>query len=341
MTGELVIQEHAASGADQWDHLLTRYRNATVFHSAGWHQALDDSLPGRVVRLELTRDREVCGHWCGFFVPKFGFRLFGAPLPGTGTDYMYPLFIETPPPSEFLRAVAAWAASWRLSMVDLGGEYLTGEALQAAGYRVRPTRTYRVDLRGGEPGVWSGLKPAMRNKVRKAEKQGVVVEVDRSPDFARLYFDMLKAVFRRQKKVPTYDLGRVEALLRGLEPAGAVVPLVARRSDEPLATVILLQDRRVGYYWGGASYDAAYPVGANDLIQWRALQLCVSKGLETYDTCGGGEYKEKFGGTLVSLSAGHRPLHPVARLVRASVEQGMRARQALFGTVQRLAESLS
>jgi hypothetical protein len=339
MTRPLVLRELPAVGAAQWDQLLTRYPDATVFHSSPWHEALNDTLPGTTLRFAVESDGRVVGHWCGFMVRKFGVKVFGAPLPGTGTDYMYPLFAGRVPPAEFLAAVRTWADSRGVSMVDLGGEYLDDSTLTAAGYKLRPTRTYRVDLTGGAPAVWSRLKPAMRNKVRKAEKQGVTIETDASADFSALFFDMLQAVFRRQNKVPTYSLPRIDAVVRRLQAAGTVVPLVARRNGEPLASVILLLDGTAGYYWGGASYEAAYPVGANDLIQWHALQLLTAKGLRVYDACGGGEYKEKFGGVFHVLPAGHLVLHRVVGLVRASVEKGFKARQAILGTMQRMAGS--
>lgn len=323
----------------EWDNLVASYPDGTVFHSSGWHQALNESLPGEVLRFQIERDGQACGHWCGFMVTKFGVKVFGAPLPGTATDYMYPLFAAAPPVIEFLTSVRAWATSRGVSMVELGGEYLDDETLLAQGYRIRHTRTYRVNLLGGEAGVWSRLKPAMRNKVRKAEKNGVVIERDPSPAFAPRFFDMLQAVFRRQNKVPTYGLRRIEAVVRLLQKSGRLVPLMALRDGEPLASVILLLDGRAAYYWAGASYESAYPFGANDLLQWRALQLSIEKGLEVYDACGGGDYKEKFGGTFVSLPGGHLSLHQVFGWVRASVEKGFRARQALLGAVQRIAGS--
>ena len=231
-------------GAREWDQIVAGYPSATVFHTSGWHESLNASLPGRVVRLEIRCRGSACGHWCGFLVSRFGLRLFGAPLPGTGTDYMYPLSIEPLETGQFLDALRAWAAQTRLSMVDIGGEYLDDDVLRSHGFRLRPTRTYRVDLAGGEAGVWARLKPAMRNKVRKAEKQGVVVDVDASSAFSPLFFEMLEAVFRRQNKVPTYSLRRIEAVVRGLQAAGAVVPLVAKLNGEALASVILLLDAK-------------------------------------------------------------------------------------------------
>ncbi len=335
VTPPMTLRELPDLSAEEWDEVMASYEAATVFHSSPWHQCLNESLPGRVVRFQIETANEICGHWCGFLVKRFGIKVFGAPLPGSATDYMYPVFSKTPPVDQFLQSVRTWAAEKRVGLVEVGGEYFDDHSLMRAGYRVQHTRTYRVDLSGGEDAVWQRLKPAMRNKVRKAEKNGVVVVQDDSPTFARDFSDMLRSVFNRQGMAPSYDERRIEAVVRVLTLSGRLISLSAMRDNERLASVILLVDAKAAYFWAGASYPSAYPFGANDLIQWRALQLAISRGLTVYDACGGGDYKEKFGGTFVSLPAGHLVTRPAFGLVRSAVKQGFRVRQALLGAVQR------
>lgn len=337
MNSSITLRELPGLSAREWDDVVASYQDATVFHASAWHQSLDESLPGHVVRFQIEMAGEVCGHWCGFMIQKFGMRVFGAPLPGTGTDHMYPLFSRTPSVGEFLKAVRSWAAEKRVGLVELGGEYFDDRSLTAHGYRIQPTRTYRIDLSGGEDAVWQRLKPAMRNKVRKAEKNGVTIVEGTSATFAQEFFTMLRSVFNRQGKTPSYDLRRIETVVRVLGNSGQLSALTAMRDGEQLASVILLHDATTAYFWAGASYPTAYPFGANDIIQWRALQLAISKGLTGYDACGGGDYKEKLGGTLVSLPAGHLIMSPLFGLVRSSVKRGFQARQALVGAVQRVA----
>ena len=337
MNAPITLRELPELSARDWDDTMASYDDARVFHSSAWLQSLDEALPGQVVRFQIEMEGEVCGHWCGFMIKKFGIKVFGAPLPGTATDYMYPLFKQPPAVAGFLKAVRTWASERRVGLIEIGGEYFDDPSLSAAGYRLHPSRTYRVDLAGGADAVWQRLKPTMRNKVRKAEKHGVTIIEDTSPTFARDFSAMLRAVFNRQGKAPSYDQRRIETVVRILTDAGRLSALTAMRDEERLASVILLHDARTVYFWAGASYPSAYPLGANDIIQWRALQLAISRGLEGYDGCGGGEYKEKFGGALVSLPAGHLEMRPVFGLVRSSVLKGFRAKQALIGAVQRVA----
>ncbi len=321
---------------DAWDEMAASYSDATVFHLSGWHACLDRSLPGAVIRFEIEANGQVCGHWCGFLMTKFGARVFGAPLPGSATDYMYPLFSNVVPPGDFLNAVDTWARGRRIALVELGGEYFSPADLTAKGYKLRDTQTYRVDLSGGADEVWSHLKPAMRNKVHKAEKSGVVVTQDTSPDFPRRFYDMLQAVFNRQGLTPTYKLERVETIVQTLSKTHNLVTLTAWKDDQALACVLALVDHHTAYFWGGASYETAYPLGANDLIHWHALQLAIERGLTVYDTCGGGDYKTKFGGTFVRLPAGYASMNPLFGVVRTTIQKGFRARSVAVGHARRL-----
>ncbi len=103
---------------DQWDEIVAGYPAATVFHLSCWHRVLHRARPGRVVRFEIHYDNELCGHWCGFLLQRFGARFFGAPLPGTATPYMHPLFSTVPPAGPFLEGVLTWAKEREVGLID-------------------------------------------------------------------------------------------------------------------------------------------------------------------------------------------------------------------------------
>jgi Acetyltransferase (GNAT) domain len=337
MNEHIVLRHLPAMTGAEWDHTVAAYPDATVFHRSCWHACLERSLPGRVVHFQIEAAGQVCGHWCGFLLHKFGASVLGAPLPGSGTDYMYPLFSEQPPVGAFLGGVRTWAKQRRIAMVDLGGEYFSEAELAAHGYQTHYTQTYRVDLSEGADAVWKNLKPAMRNKIRKAEKSGVAITSDTSPEFPARFSEMLQATFSRKGLVPTYGPKRIETVVRTLAESDRVVTLTAWKGEDALAAVILLVDGATAYFWGGASFESAYPVGANDLIHWHALQLVICRGVRVYDTCGGGDYKTKFGGTHVRIPGGHVCISPLFGAVRAVVRNGFRAQRVVMGQARRIA----
>lgn len=176
----------------------------------------------------------------------------------------------------------------------------------------------------------------MRNKVRKAEKNGVFVTEDTPADFSRRFFGMLKDVFHRQGATLTYSLEFVDTVVRVLARSGNLKTLTAWHGDEALASLILLVDGRSLYFWGGASYTKAHRFGANDMMHWHALRFATNEALLVYDTCGGGHYKEKFGGTRVCFPAGYLALNPLLGLVRSAGPRVVRARQLFLGKLQSL-----
>jgi CelD/BcsL family acetyltransferase involved in cellulose biosynthesis len=331
MAGVVTLRERGDLTGAAWDAHVRAHPAATIFHRACWHDVLDAVRPGGTLRFEVELDGQPVGYWCGFLMRRFGLKVFGSPLPGSATDYMYPLLSVPVAPGAILEGVERWARRRGVAHLEIGGECFPAADLAVRGYGPYQTRSYRVDLSGGEAAVWKALKPAMRNKVRKAEKLGVVVTEDTAPDFPARFFALLEDVFHRQNSVPTYDLRLITAVVKTLGAAGHLRTLTAWHEGRMLSSMILLVDEHSAYFWGGASYAGAYPFGANDLIHWDALKWCTAQGLRTYDTCGGGEYKEKFGGTLHYFPAGYLALNPLFGLVRSAVRHGVRARQRLLG----------
>src|SRR3989442_1557306 len=78
------------------------------------------------------------------------------------------------------------------------------------------------------PGIGGDERKRKSRCVRKAEKSGVTIEEAHDIAFADEYYEQLKDVFAKQGLVPTYDVERVRALVRHMEPSGNVLLLRAR-----------------------------------------------------------------------------------------------------------------
>lgn len=324
-----------------WDSIVKKYSKATVFHLSCWHQVLNSSISGRVIRFKILKDDETFGYWCGVLLKKFGIKIFGSPLPGSGTDYMYPLLTKKLSANELFVACHQWAKNTGVVHIELGGEIFTENLLKKKGYNLRPMCTYRVDLLFDESVLWQNIKPTMRNKIRKAKKNGVIVSPDNTKEFASRYFDMLKFVFRRQGLVPTYSLDRVEKIIKILSNSGNIVNFTAWKDSEPLSTIILLKYDKTLYFWGGASYKSAYAFGANDIIHWYAFLYALNEGFSVYDTCGGGDYKKKFGGELINLPAGYLSLNPIFYFARNVALASINTKQKFLGIISKKIAKIS
>ncbi len=323
--------ETSAVKHTEWDRIITSHPDHTVYHLSSWHSVLENCFKGTILRFDILHNGHICGHWCGLIVKKYGMNIFGSPLPGTGTDYMHPLFKNEIFLPDFLNGLKNWAIKNNIAHIEIGGTYFNPETLKLFGFTTANTKTFRIDLSPGENEIWKNLKPAMRNKVRKAEKNGISVTVDHSEQFADLYYDMLKTVFNRKGLQPTYDLERVRKVLQYLKTEKRIIPLIAKNNSTPLSAIILLQDKNTLYFWGGASFQEAFKYGANDLIHWYAFKLAKKYDIQNYDTCGGGDYKKKFGGELIHIPSGYMSLNFFTGTARNFIKRVYRYKQRIGG----------
>jgi len=69
------------------------------------------------------------------------------------------------------------------------------------------------------------------------------------------YYEQLKDVFAKQGLVPTYNVERVRALVKNLEPTGRILLVRARaiQKGSAFATGIFPGFNKIAEFWGNAS----------------------------------------------------------------------------------------
>ena len=112
--------------------------------------------------------------------------------------------------------------------VEVMDRHLTQEDLIGSDVRYRVYHGFAVDLRQSEGTLFGNFSSACRRCIRKADRNGVVVEVAQPAGFAEDYFDQLKDVFAKQGLVPTYSVNRVKQLIAYLHPPRQVLLLRVR-----------------------------------------------------------------------------------------------------------------
>ena len=89
------------------------------------------------------------------------------------------------------------------------------------GFEAHPSISYLVDLKPDEEAIYHRFSSkSCRYPIRKAAKEGVVVEEASDEAFADEYYAQLKDVFAKQNLVPTYGPDRVRLLIKHLFPTG-------------------------------------------------------------------------------------------------------------------------
>ncbi len=181
-------------------------------------------------------------------------------------------------------AASAWTSAARLESAGPPWDVQRGSA-------------YLIDLAGGFAEVWSKrFRGTARTAVRKAEKSGLEVEVDRTGRLLPVFSELNERAIRRRAETTREPLwlarmrmSRVTSTPEQLATVAdrfgkACSTWVARRDGEPVASIILLEAGDQAKYWRGAmDRDRANPVRANDLLHRLAIEDACQRGARRYD----------------------------------------------------------
>jgi lipid II:glycine glycyltransferase (peptidoglycan interpeptide bridge formation enzyme) len=166
-----------------------------------------------------------------------------------------------------------------------------------------------LNLERPKEDLWSGLDKDCRSAVRKAERDGVEVSEGGSDDFYELYLRTRERLNVKVTPKPFF-----KAIEDFMTKRGMATFLIARIGGQNIGAVIMLQFGGVAWYYEGASDEKFWIHRANNLLQWRAIELSVQRNLRAYNmtqvpspenkanpTYGLYLFKSQFGGELRPL----------------------------------------
>jgi GNAT acetyltransferase-like protein len=333
-----------------WDEVARSDPAAVVSQSLAWRDAVladgkytDTSLlyefgDGHRIVLPLAR-RRLCPPWAAVTGSWPGGWGVGGPLCEGGRVS----------PSEAAAVLADVARRPGVAATlqfrhDPGSSWLSeGGGARAGGFVAQRRGCHVLDLSGGFGEVWQHrFRGTARTAMRKAERSGVTVEVDRSgrllPAFCDLYGKSLQRWAARQHE-PVW-LSRFRSARDASDRVMALVSQqfgancgiwVAWWEGTPVAAIIVLTYGGYAKYWRGAM-DAgpANRVRANDLLHKLAIEDACEQGCQWYDmgwTRPGSSlasFKEKLGADLRytwTLRTERLPLQATARISRQTVKK--------------------
>jgi hypothetical protein len=301
---------------DVWDGLIASDPNSLPTQTGRWLDAvctvagLEDAsrmyqaVDGRLLLLPLVRRRAL------------GVPLVEASLPygwGPGGLLAEGGLVR----ADDVRAVFADLATSRAPLVRLRPSAATGKVWDEAAPPVairRALMAQTVDLRAGFDKVWHArFKGDTRNRVRRAERHGVVVERDDTgrllPVFQELYRKsvarwarhdgrpLVLARWHAAQQEPAHKMPGVSAAM-----GDSCRTYVAYVEGRPAAAIVVLLGGSSAAYWRGAmDEDAAGKTYANYLLHYTAIKDVCAAGYSAYhmgDSAPGSKlalFKSRFG----------------------------------------------
>ena len=301
-----------------WDHLIQRYSTKTLFHESAWLDHVQTIHPqGEIVYYEILDDRTRLGFYCGLRITRLMIPIQGSPLGGTGTNFMGPLVNDDVDQKEIVQALLRLFGPRHFLHLELSNPWFRREVMEEAGFDVHSGVTHVCQLPADVDAAFSSISTEARNRVRKAKKNGVVVERTDDPAVVEHFFEQFREVYGKQGMITPFDESRPRSLFDHLMPAKRLLSIWARRDDEVLAAGLFPYDERAIYFWGAASWLRHHHLCPNEALQWGVIQFAVETGIPLYNMCGGtSQFKNKFGGEDVPYLTYHKSGLPLLKTGR-------------------------
>ena len=260
--------EHEAA----WDAYVARHPDTTVFHRSGWKRVIERST-GHVGHYLMAMEQErVVGIYPLFMVSTrlFGTRGVSLPFVSYGGLVANNLEVE----QALGEAAVHIARAAGCASIELRQLYPVKSAWPTTDRKV----ITEISTEGGANAVFARLHQNVRNKIRKAEKNGVIVQqgLEFLPEFYAIYSRNLR------------DLGTPVLTRRFFEAVREAFPSQTRiyravRKGTTLAAKMIIRDARTCHFVWSASRREALRYAPVQAMNWRAIEEACEAGCDRID----------------------------------------------------------
>jgi Acetyltransferase (GNAT) domain len=261
----------------EWDAFIDAIDQGTVFHRTDWLTALASDLSLLVVRNKsglivggLPLVRRPIGWHVTYRLPQF------CPYAGVVLDAPAPAKLANQYGEQKEKAVAILRAMPPAAMVRFSLHWSNHDAqpYQWHGYKVTVSHTYIIEADRTLEEFRQGVDSEQRNRVFKAQKEGLSVWTTEDID---QYLPMNRMTFERQGLAPPMNDDRYRRLWADAGRRHGTIDLAGKPPD-PQAGGVVVHDRRCSYLLFSGGDPAQRNASAGSLILWQAIQDALSKG---------------------------------------------------------------
>lgn len=161
----------------------------------------------------------------------------------------------------------------------------TDLGFRAAPMHVHAELTWVKDISGDEESLLSDMRKTTRHAVKKAQKEGVTVEILRDALGLDRFWPLYVTTKTRHDFVP-FPKEFMQIQLEEFMKEDRVFAVVARYNNEDVAAAILFQFGPTAFYYHGASKKLPASIPAAQLLQWEAMKEAKRKGATRYNFWG-------------------------------------------------------
>lgn len=186
--------------------------------------------------------------------------------------------------------------------------------LRAYGELLRPGRTlftpqtFYLYLDKSEEDLLAAMHPKARYNIRLAQKKGVVIEEDNSPEAFTRYLQLTFGETTQRQKFYAHNIQYHQKMWQIMHQAKIAHLFTAKYKGQILVTWILFKYQHRLFFPYGASSDAHKEVQAPSLMLWETARWGKKNQCLVYDLWGAeagkgfNRFKEQFGPQLIDLA---------------------------------------
>lgn len=196
--------------------------------------------------------------------------------------------------------------------------------IQEIGFRLEPHLNIVIPLPESVDELWAGFHSNVRNKIRRADTEGLVVRPLAGLEEMPAFYQILQRSFQRVR-IPLPHISFFENVWKEMRQTGRAEFYVGLHGDRPVAARLVGFSIHSVYDWHAGDMRETVHFPLNEKIVYHIMTEAIGRGIRTFDFGGAGkpgipypprDWKLKFGGELVDWGRYRLDLFP--RLARVA-----------------------
>jgi hypothetical protein len=291
------------SPGKEWDEFASRYTDL-IFYQSSWSEILEKGFGGQPLYFYLREGGEIVAGLAGVLLNFRLFRVLYASLPYgnlIGEREYFPAF-QAGLEGEFVRR--------GIHQVRITDSPFQENWVPHSDFECLQTICTLVDLKDmDEEKLWKSYSHYVRRDIKRAQKNGVVVEKGESQeDFEALYDLYLKAM-ERNRAPAKYTQQLVAAVQAFIARTGKGLLLTARMGGTPVAGILLIYSNSSTHAFLAGSDSRFLKFYPNKFLIHEALRESIARHHTVFDFMGSDKedrdlirFKNMWGGGSVPVA---------------------------------------
>jgi Acetyltransferase (GNAT) domain len=257
----------------EWDRVASLHSDSQFFHTSAWAKVLCQTYGHKPVYLYFSRRSELIALVPLMEITSAFTGRRGVCLPFT--DFCSPLVFDSRASGAVTGKILEIARRQNWKWFEIRGR----ECLPATAVAGSRFYGHRLRLVDSIEQLWSRLGSATRRAIRKAEKSGIAVRIDRTETGMRQFYQLHVAT-RRRHGVPPQPFSFFANIHEQVIKAGRGFVVLAHSESRVVAAAIFFQHCRKAVYKFAASDNVFQGLRANNLVIWGAIKHLMAEGCQ-------------------------------------------------------------